>query len=160
MIQDFKLARLACVGIHCIRYHMCVLTLRGFNACTTLGRRYCCASKKVTEAVASSSVPFRNLLRPLLTRHDANTRVTLRKYRAYDRTRRDTTQATAAIFNLGRRMPRDSWRQSVSYYRQCRRKKFLRPGGRTIRETSRNFLKIFIKFIIKYLARYFQPIYL
>lgn len=118
MTWDFRLARPACSVMYTSVIYVYVRTLRGFKACTTFGRRYCCANRNVTEAMTSSSAPFRNLLKSLSTRRVAYTRVILRKYRAYDETRRDT-QTIVAIFNMvdwvDWRMRVISWRQSFSY---------------------------------------------
>lgn len=81
-------------------------TLRGFKACTTFGRKYCWASRNVTEAVVSSPMFFWILPRLRSIRHDVYERVTSRRCRAYGDTRRER-HAIVAIFNAcDWRMPR------------------------------------------------------
>lgn len=72
-------------------------TLRGFKACTTFGRKYCCASRNVTEAMVSNPTLFWILPRLRSVRHDAYARVTSRKCRAYGDTRRER-HTIVAIF--------------------------------------------------------------
>lgn len=89
-------------------------TLRDLKACTTLGRKHCCASRNVTEAAVSSPTPFWILPRLRSPRHDAYERMTSRKCRAHGDTRR-ARHVTVAIFSAhDRRMPRRPLKRQVS----------------------------------------------
>lgn len=91
-----------------------VRTLRGFKACTTFGRKYCWASRNVTEAVVSSPTFLWILPRLWLMRHDVYERVTSRRCRAYGDTRRER-HAIVAIFNATGACLVCPWNVNFSY---------------------------------------------